>query len=201
MLHQDVTYSDLYTYLNCLEISPCSGWMNTNATLRNITTEVNSPHRITSGFNGEVIDWFKWSSDVIMFELNFMRIIPFVSCRDLQLFSALWTCHWFLPRLRRHRSSTASTSSTPTTRCLKARHVIKYSYFRSLAWLCVNQSSFRILACSAAVLVRPRRRGVCGTLKWIVWWIDEFWMQMAADRACWWLPSQPVCTASYYGGR
>eukprot|EP01064_Diplonema_japonicum_P035619 TRINITY_DN7787_c0_g1_i1.p1 TRINITY_DN7787_c0_g1~~TRINITY_DN7787_c0_g1_i1.p1 ORF type:complete len:547 (+),score=100.52 TRINITY_DN7787_c0_g1_i1:53-1642(+) len=34
-----VKYKDLYTYLNCLQISPCTGWMNTNATLRNVTTE------------------------------------------------------------------------------------------------------------------------------------------------------------------
>ena len=34
---QDVTYSTLYDYLNCLEISPCGGWMTSNDTLRNIT--------------------------------------------------------------------------------------------------------------------------------------------------------------------
>ena len=33
-----VTYEDVYTYLNCLEVSPCTGWMNSNATLRNATT-------------------------------------------------------------------------------------------------------------------------------------------------------------------
>ena len=26
-LHQDVTYKDFYDYLNCLQISPCAGWM------------------------------------------------------------------------------------------------------------------------------------------------------------------------------
>jgi len=36
---QDVTYTALYDYLNCLEISPCSGWMNSNATLRYLTTQ------------------------------------------------------------------------------------------------------------------------------------------------------------------
>ena len=36
--HHDITFSDVYAYLNCLEISPCSGWMNSNATLRNATT-------------------------------------------------------------------------------------------------------------------------------------------------------------------
>lgn len=33
-LRQDVTYEDLYNYLNCLEISPCWGWLNSNATVR-----------------------------------------------------------------------------------------------------------------------------------------------------------------------
>eukprot|EP00039_Didymoeca_costata_P019377 m.337296 g.337296 ORF g.337296 m.337296 type:complete len:579 (+) comp18097_c0_seq1:203-1939(+) len=38
-LRNDVTYKDLYAYLNCLGISPCTGWMNANATLRNLTTQ------------------------------------------------------------------------------------------------------------------------------------------------------------------
>ena len=37
-LHSDVLFKDVYSFLNCLEISPCSGWMNSNATLRNETT-------------------------------------------------------------------------------------------------------------------------------------------------------------------
>jgi acyloxyacyl hydrolase len=35
--NNDVTYADLYNYLNCLEISPCWGWMNSNETVRNTT--------------------------------------------------------------------------------------------------------------------------------------------------------------------
>ena len=35
----DVTYSDMYDYLNCLQISPCFGWMNSNETWRNLTSE------------------------------------------------------------------------------------------------------------------------------------------------------------------
>lgn len=35
----DVTYAAFYDYLNCLQISPCFGWMNTNETWRNVTTE------------------------------------------------------------------------------------------------------------------------------------------------------------------
>eukprot|EP00762_Andalucia_godoyi_P006458 ANDGO_02850.mRNA.1 hypothetical protein DICPUDRAFT_153563 len=34
-----VTYEDVYSYLNCLSISPCRGWMNTNETIRDLTSE------------------------------------------------------------------------------------------------------------------------------------------------------------------
>jgi len=34
-----VTYTDVYDYLNCLGISPCWGWMNSNDTVRAYTTE------------------------------------------------------------------------------------------------------------------------------------------------------------------
>lgn len=34
-----VSYPQIYDYLNCLEISPCWGWMNTNATVRQLTDE------------------------------------------------------------------------------------------------------------------------------------------------------------------
>ena len=32
-----ITYEAMYDYLNCLGISPCAGWMNSNATIRNNT--------------------------------------------------------------------------------------------------------------------------------------------------------------------
>lgn len=32
-LHNDVTTGDVYDFLNCLQISPCSGWMNSNGKL------------------------------------------------------------------------------------------------------------------------------------------------------------------------
>lgn len=38
-LHNDITYSQVYDYLNCLDISPCFGWLNSNETWRNITTD------------------------------------------------------------------------------------------------------------------------------------------------------------------
>ena len=38
-LHNDVTYSQFYDYLNCLDVSPCFGWLNSNETWRNFTTD------------------------------------------------------------------------------------------------------------------------------------------------------------------
>jgi len=35
----DVTYKAVYEFLECLQISPCNGWMSSNATLRNLTTD------------------------------------------------------------------------------------------------------------------------------------------------------------------
>merc|ERR1712137_1128076 len=32
------TYEEMYDYLNCLEVSPCWGWMNSNATVRALTS-------------------------------------------------------------------------------------------------------------------------------------------------------------------
>uniref|UniRef100_A0A8D0KU88 Acyloxyacyl hydrolase n=1 Tax=Strix occidentalis caurina TaxID=311401 RepID=A0A8D0KU88_STROC len=38
-LNRDVTYSQLYSFLDCLQVSPCSGWLTPNETLRNLTSE------------------------------------------------------------------------------------------------------------------------------------------------------------------
>ncbi|XP_041454087.1 acyloxyacyl hydrolase-like [Lytechinus variegatus] len=35
----DVKYPDVYNYLSCLEVSPCNGWMSSNESLRNFTSE------------------------------------------------------------------------------------------------------------------------------------------------------------------
>lgn len=35
----DVLYSDVYTYLTCLQISPCNGWLSTNDTERAMTSD------------------------------------------------------------------------------------------------------------------------------------------------------------------
>lgn len=41
-LNSDVRYEDLYAYLNCLEVSPCRGWMDKNETLRDLTSKVST---------------------------------------------------------------------------------------------------------------------------------------------------------------
>lgn len=38
-LHKDITYSALYDFMNCLQVSPCAGWLNSNESIRNATTE------------------------------------------------------------------------------------------------------------------------------------------------------------------
>ncbi|XP_074235917.1 acyloxyacyl hydrolase isoform X2 [Saimiri boliviensis] len=38
-LNKDVTYAQLYSFLNCLQVSPCHGWMSSNKTLRTLTSE------------------------------------------------------------------------------------------------------------------------------------------------------------------
>lgn len=35
----NVTYANVYDFLNCLKISPCWGWLNTNETVRRFTTQ------------------------------------------------------------------------------------------------------------------------------------------------------------------
>uniref|UniRef100_A0A8D0YFV0 Acyloxyacyl hydrolase n=1 Tax=Sus scrofa TaxID=9823 RepID=A0A8D0YFV0_PIG len=38
-LNKDVTYEHFYSFLNCLQVSPCHGWMSSNRTLRTLTSE------------------------------------------------------------------------------------------------------------------------------------------------------------------
>ncbi len=35
----DVTYEAFYTYMDCMKVSPCPGWMTSNETRRNETSE------------------------------------------------------------------------------------------------------------------------------------------------------------------
>lgn len=34
-----ITYTQVYSYLTCLQISPCNGWLSSNASLRDFTTQ------------------------------------------------------------------------------------------------------------------------------------------------------------------
>jgi acyloxyacyl hydrolase len=36
----NVSYDQVYDFLNCLKISPCAGWLNTNETARKYTTQL-----------------------------------------------------------------------------------------------------------------------------------------------------------------
>ena len=36
---KNLKYKDMYRWFNCLEIGPCAGWMNSNETLRTITSK------------------------------------------------------------------------------------------------------------------------------------------------------------------
>ncbi|XP_007948288.1 acyloxyacyl hydrolase [Orycteropus afer afer] len=38
-LNKDVTYAQFYSFLSCLQVSPCHGWMSANKTLRALTSE------------------------------------------------------------------------------------------------------------------------------------------------------------------
>ncbi|ELK12664.1 Acyloxyacyl hydrolase [Pteropus alecto] len=38
-LNEDVTYDQFYTFLSCLQVSPCHGWMSSNKTLRTLTSQ------------------------------------------------------------------------------------------------------------------------------------------------------------------
>lgn len=38
-LNEDVTYDQFYTFLSCLQASPCHGWMSSNKTLRTLTSQ------------------------------------------------------------------------------------------------------------------------------------------------------------------
>jgi len=37
--NKDITYEHFYEYLNCLNVSPCAGLMNSNETIRNLSFE------------------------------------------------------------------------------------------------------------------------------------------------------------------
>jgi acyloxyacyl hydrolase len=38
--HGNIRYDDVYAWFNCMEMGPCSAWMNSNVTLRKMATLV-----------------------------------------------------------------------------------------------------------------------------------------------------------------
>jgi acyloxyacyl hydrolase len=38
-LRKDVKFKDVYSFLSCLQVNPCNGWLTTNATQRNLTVQ------------------------------------------------------------------------------------------------------------------------------------------------------------------
>ncbi|EGV96147.1 Acyloxyacyl hydrolase [Cricetulus griseus] len=38
-LNKDVTYAHFFSFLSCLQVSPCNGWMSSNKTLRTLTSQ------------------------------------------------------------------------------------------------------------------------------------------------------------------
>uniref|UniRef100_A0A0P6JGY4 Acyloxyacyl hydrolase n=1 Tax=Heterocephalus glaber TaxID=10181 RepID=A0A0P6JGY4_HETGA len=38
-LNKDVTYAQVFSFLSCLQVNPCHGWMSSNKTLRTLTSE------------------------------------------------------------------------------------------------------------------------------------------------------------------
>ncbi|KAJ8870455.1 hypothetical protein PR048_029477 [Dryococelus australis] len=45
-LNGDVHYRDVYRWFNCMEIGPCYGWLNENATIRKLTTKSTQERRL-----------------------------------------------------------------------------------------------------------------------------------------------------------
>jgi len=49
-LHGNIHYDDVYKWFNCMEMGPCSAWMNSNVTLRKLATLVSHiPYYCLSG--------------------------------------------------------------------------------------------------------------------------------------------------------
>jgi len=68
-----VPYSDVYDFLNCLHISPCWGWMNKNATVRNMTqTRANELNAVYL----DIIANYTWTNfDAVYYDFPFHAIL------------------------------------------------------------------------------------------------------------------------------
>jgi len=68
-----VPYADVYDYLNCLEISPCWAWMNSNATIRN--TAVERAFNLSQVYS-EIIDTYTFENfDMAYYDFPFAQVI------------------------------------------------------------------------------------------------------------------------------
>ena len=88
---QDVKYNQLYDFFNCLEISPCWGWMNTNATVREAADVW--ADSLTDQLTGIVAEHPQWTN----FKLDFVPL-------PLDKFMAKWLAEGKEPSLLLERS-------------------------------------------------------------------------------------------------
>lgn len=77
-LRGDVTYAKFYDFMNCLQVSPCFGWMNSNGTVRNFT------FNRASELNEVLMNIAKTETyenfDVHFFECPFQQVIQVTVC-------------------------------------------------------------------------------------------------------------------------
>jgi len=93
----DVTYAQFYDFFNCLEVSPCFGWMNSNATWRNLTSE--------RAFELNVVynEVFSDSLGLLWSTFNHLSLFLFFVDRQEQYLQALWHDLFRLPIVRYNR--------------------------------------------------------------------------------------------------
>lgn len=70
----NVTYETVYNFLNCLKISPCWGWLNSNATVRRFTTD--RAKNLTKMYQEIIDDGTKFKNfDMVYYEFPTMEIL------------------------------------------------------------------------------------------------------------------------------
>lgn len=70
----NVTYETVYNFLNCLKISPCWGWLNSNATVRKFTTD--RAKNLTKMYQEIIDDGTKFKNfDMVYYEFPTMEIL------------------------------------------------------------------------------------------------------------------------------
>lgn len=72
-LRGDLTYKQFYNFLNCLQVSPCSTWLNSNETIRNETSKRAAQ---LSAVLKKVAETTKYENfDVFYFDTPFEQVI------------------------------------------------------------------------------------------------------------------------------